>query len=479
MPTDDTHGQRMALDAERSILGAMLQLPEAVPRGLAALKPAAFYHRANTKVFEAIARLHARGEPVDIITACAELDAHGHLAEAGGRERVCLLLDAASTSANLEHHARLVRHAYAARERVRIGTMLANGTSTDPVATRDLIEYLDRLQQEAEGATNPAEEWARQGMSGSGLLEATFPALPSWLGAGVLPAGELASLTGHSGVGKTYLTVQLMSALSHGHSFCGIATQSCRVGLIELEMPWNSIQSRVSTLHAGNFDNMAFLCSPPGAVRVNEPESQANLIAFVKLHQLDVLILDPFNRLHDLDENSGSDMGHVLEGLHEVRRRTGVSILYLHHVRKTPSGLPAGQHSRASSLDSGRGSSRLTNDPATCLALDETKGMVRLTFGKVRHGLTPTPIYLKRNDRGFFDVSDDPALAKARRQDALEQMLTKAGYEGVSATVASEILKVSEQTIRDDMKKLGARITAFGKNDRRWVIGPEDGGLPL
>jgi len=479
MTATDGRTLNQAIDAERSILGAMLAFPEAVPRGLAALKSSAFHYRAHLKTFEAIARLHARGEPVDIITACAELDAHGHLAEAGGREKVCSLLEAASTSANLEHHARLVRHAYAARERVRIGGLLANGTSTDPVAARDLLTQLALIEQEAEGTTNPAEEWARQGLSGTTMLESAFPALPSWIGDGILPAGELASITGHSGVGKTFFTVQLMSALSHGHSMCGIPTQSCRVGLIELEMPWNSIQSRVSTLHAGNFDNMAFLCSPPGAVHVNEPESQANLIAFVKLHQLDVLILDPFNRLHDLDENSGSDMGHVLEGLHEVRRRTGVSILYLHHVRKTPSGLPAGQHSRASSLDAGRGSSRLTNDPATCLALDETKGMVRLTFGKVRHGLTPTPIYLKRNDRGFFDVSDDPALAKARRQDALEQMLTKAGYEGVSASLASEVLNVSEQTIRDDMKKLGARITAFGKNDRRWIIGPEDGGLPL
>ena len=457
----------------------MLQIPEAVPRAIAALKPGAFYFRAHAKTFEAIAAIHARLAPVDLITVCAELENSGYLAEVGGPGKVAALLECATSAANLDAHALLVRRAHATRERIRVGQELANGAAADPTLARDLLSQLERIEREAEGSHDPAAEWARQALSGRELIDASLPVLPSWMGDGLLPAGELAFLTGHSGVGKTFLTVQLMSALSIGHTFCGVPTQSCRVGLVELEMPWVSVQRRVASLHSGNFDNMAFLCSPPGAVHVNEPASRANVVAFCKLHQLDVLIFDPFNRLHDLDENSGSDMGHVLEGLHEIRRQSGVAILVLHHVRKTPSGVPAGQHSRASALDSGRGSSRLTNDPATVLSLDETKGFVRLTFGKVRHGLTPQPIYLKRNERGFFDVSDDPALAKTKREDAIRQMLEKAGNEGVSAETAAEILKVSEQTIRTYMKEAGARCVPFGKNDRRWVLGLDEGELPL
>lgn len=467
---DRPRAPKQSLDAERAVLAAMLTDPGAIPRAAACLKPTAFYRRAHAKMFESATAMHARGEPVDVVTLAAELESRGELAQCGGPVALATILESATSSANLEHHARMVRRAYATRERVRIGEALANGIATDPTACRDLLRTLEALETEAEAATDPAEAWAALAMSGAQLISADLPALPSWLGDGLLPAGELAFLTGHSGVGKTFLTVQLMSALSIGHTFCGITTAPARVGLVELEMPWASVQKRVASLHSGDFERMAFLCSPPGAVHVNEAITRANIVAFVRRHNLDVLIFDPFNRLHDLDENSGSDMGHVLEGLHEIRRLTGVAILVLHHVRKTPSGLPAGPHSRASALDAGRGSSRLTNDPATVMALDETKGFVRLTFGKVRHGITPPTIYLKRNERGFFDVSDDPSLAPMRRADALRAMLERAGDEGITSELAAEVLKVTVRTVRRDLENIGAKLVTEGRHGRRWIM---------
>lgn len=458
------------LAAERAVLAAMLTDPAALPRAAACLTPGAFYRRGHAIVFEAACAMHAHGEPVDLVTLAAHLEAGGLLEQAGGAATLAALTAEHTSSANLEAHARMVRRAHAARERQKIGATLMDGT--DPAQARDLLARLARIEQDAEGTDDPAERWAALGRSGSDLITADLPRLPSFLGDGLLPAGELLFLTGHSGVGKTFLTVQIMSALSIGHTFCGLPTAPARVGLVELEMPWQSVQARLRSLDPSRSDlaRVSILCEPPNAVRAREAESQAALIAFCRRHQLDVLVLDPFNRLHDDDENSNSDMGHVLEGLHEVRRRTGVAMVVLHHVRKLPAGGPAAPHSRTVALDAGRGSSRLTNDPATVLALDETKGFVRLTFAKVRHAEAPQPLYLKRNERGFFDVAEDPTLVKVRRVDELQAMLEQAGPQGVSVEEVAARLGVSAQTVRRDLKDIGA--TQFGDNRRaiRWAM---------
>lgn len=452
--------------------------PEAVERAARCVSPEAFHYTTHAKAFRAMVALHERGEPVDLTTLATELAVRGELESCGGATALAGFYEHATTTANLETHARLVRADYARRERVKVGLEMANGASTDPQATADALARLEAIQRAVEGIDGTAKKWAAASMSGQQLLDAAIPDLSSWIGNGILPAGELAFLTGHSGVGKTFMIVQLMSALSIGHSFNGVPTRQCRVGLVELEMPWKSVQQRVRSLHSGDYEQMAFLCSPPGALHIREATARDNLAEFVRLHSLDVLILDPFNRLHDDDENSGSDMGHVLEGMHELRRMTGVAILALHHVRKMPSGAAAGPASRATSLDSGRGSSRLTNDPATVMVLDESKGFIRLTFAKVRHAESPAPIYLKRNERGFFDVADDPALAKERRLDSLTQMLNRAGSEGITVEMAAEVLKVKARTIQRDLEALGAVKVAVGKNQRVWVLHP-DGELSL
>jgi len=486
MAATEGRSPRIALDSERAVLGAMLQFPDAVPRALAVLKPQAFYYQAHAKVFRAAAALHERHEPVDFVTVCAELTASGDLETCGGAAKLSLLLEAATTAANLEHYARLIRLAYATRERNRIGLMLANGAAEDPVAARDLLASLAQIEAEAEGSDRPADEWASRAMLGSDLVATDLPPLDSWLGDGLLVRGELAFLTGHSGIGKTFLALQLMSALSIGHTFCGIPTRAAKVGFVELEMPWGSVQQRLRALDPARSDlsRIAVVCEPPAAVHVREETVQAALIAFCRMHGIEVLVMDPFNRLHGDDENDNSDMGRVMEGLHTIRRETGVSILVLHHVRKQPSGLPQGGRSRTSSLDSMRGSSRLTNEPATIMALDETKGMVRLDFAKVRHAQEPAPLYLKRNERGFFDVADDPGLAQIKRADNLRLMLERAGDEGISARTAAEILSVTERTVRRDLEALGAVLTVRGKHGRLWVLPqeapfPEEQGLDL
>jgi hypothetical protein len=62
-----------------------------------------------------------------------------------------------------------------------------------------------------------------------------------------------------------------------------------------------------------------------------------------------LLVLDPFVRLHRVDENSSSEVARVLGGLRHLQRKYSVSIVVVHHSKKGGGNARAGQALRGSS----------------------------------------------------------------------------------------------------------------------------------
>src|SRR5437870_4488310 len=81
------------LEAEESILGAMMLSAEAVADVIDLVKADDFYRRMNGIVFDALLGMYARGEPVDAITAVEELKRRGSLVEVGGALRIQELVE--------------------------------------------------------------------------------------------------------------------------------------------------------------------------------------------------------------------------------------------------------------------------------------------------------------------------------------------------------------------------------------------------
>ena len=75
------------LDAEESVLGAMMLSPLAIGAVTRVREPDAadFYRESHGHIFKAILALYAKGEPVDAITVVDELDRASHAR--GGRRR--------------------------------------------------------------------------------------------------------------------------------------------------------------------------------------------------------------------------------------------------------------------------------------------------------------------------------------------------------------------------------------------------------
>ncbi|SVE21956.1 uncharacterized protein METZ01_LOCUS474810, partial [marine metagenome] len=61
------------LEAEKSVLGALLLDPNESQEVLSSMKPDDFYRPAHAKVFEAVVSLFEKNEPVDEVTVAAEL----------------------------------------------------------------------------------------------------------------------------------------------------------------------------------------------------------------------------------------------------------------------------------------------------------------------------------------------------------------------------------------------------------------------
>jgi replicative DNA helicase len=113
------------LDAEESVLGAMMLSPGAIGAVSEILDASDFYRESHAKVYRAALALYARGEPVDAITLVDELEQRGELEDAGGRSRVHELAALVPASANAGHYARIVREMATLRGLIRAGSEIS------------------------------------------------------------------------------------------------------------------------------------------------------------------------------------------------------------------------------------------------------------------------------------------------------------------------------------------------------------------
>ena len=91
------------LDAERSVLGAMMLSKDAIADVVELLKGRDFYRPAHELVYTAILDLYGKGEPADPITVTAELTKRGEIGRVGGAAAVHAFVQAVPTAANADY----------------------------------------------------------------------------------------------------------------------------------------------------------------------------------------------------------------------------------------------------------------------------------------------------------------------------------------------------------------------------------------
>lgn len=96
------------LEAEQSVLGAMLLDKEAISISTEIISGEDFYREAHKEIFEAIVEIYEKGEPVDLITLTEKLKTRNTLDAVGGITYLTNLMDAVPTTHNVRYYAKII-----------------------------------------------------------------------------------------------------------------------------------------------------------------------------------------------------------------------------------------------------------------------------------------------------------------------------------------------------------------------------------
>jgi replicative DNA helicase len=133
------------LEAEQSVLGAMMQSGEAVSRVIDLLTDDDFYREVHRKVFRAILDLYDRQEPVDTVTLTNELRRTGSLDLVGGVTALTDMVMSVPTPGNAEYYANIVREKAAARRLISAATQIVGDAYGEAKPIDQLLDEAEHL----------------------------------------------------------------------------------------------------------------------------------------------------------------------------------------------------------------------------------------------------------------------------------------------------------------------------------------------
>lgn len=132
------------IDAEQSVLGAMLLEREAIFKVMEFLKSDDFYKESHRIIYEAILELAESGSPVDLITVTDLLRDKGDLEKVGGITYVATLANLVPTAANAEYYARIVEEKALTRALISVSTRIASRGYEGVESPEELLDEAER-----------------------------------------------------------------------------------------------------------------------------------------------------------------------------------------------------------------------------------------------------------------------------------------------------------------------------------------------
>lgn len=371
-------------DAERSVLGAMLRDPQQVRIVASVLSPAEFAHPRHAWIMRAIVQEHEHSGASDPIAVAEQLKAAGRLDECGGTDYLFDLLDSVVTATGARRHAEIVRDQAASR-RIRMQAAEIVQAHEGGASLEELCRMLDDAHPPpARLETRPGRDWRQV---------ADDPPV-EWIADGLIPVAGLVVLAAEPNAGKTLLVLDVALRAAHGLEWLGRSVTPCSTVYIPAEGGRGlGVRMRAwASAHPG--------AAPPDGHYVHVDEGPlvdlGRADALQQLEQVlasaaaanrgrrpDVVVIDTLAlALPGSDENDSGAMGMALAVLAELRRRHGVAVVVLHHLRKPhPNSKPGtGMHAL-------RGSSALAGAADVVLLAQEGREGVRvLRTVKVRDG---------------------------------------------------------------------------------------------
>ncbi|MFH1156443.1 MAG: replicative DNA helicase [Pseudomonadota bacterium] len=131
------------MDAEESVLSAILIDNDTLLDVVEILKPDDFYSNAHKKIFSAISGLFAKNTPADLVTVATWLKERNELEEIGGAAFLAAIADAAPMAVNAVHYARIIKGKSMLRSLMNSATTIIERCLKDRGDVEDIIDFAE------------------------------------------------------------------------------------------------------------------------------------------------------------------------------------------------------------------------------------------------------------------------------------------------------------------------------------------------
>lgn len=412
-----------SIEAERSVLGAILIENTAINRAQEILKEADFYRDPHRKIFKVMNDLSEKTTAIDTVTVKEELSRAGELDAVGGPAYIASLIDGVPRSANVEYYARIVKEKAILRSLIEAGGRIVSTAYEASQEPDDILDESERLifqiaQDRLRAGFVPMKAIADQSLKTIEQLaerRELVTGLPTGYKllneytSGLQPA-DLIILAARPGMGKTSLALNIAQ---------NVAMQAGKkVGIFSLEMTREQLFLRMLTglaridshmLRTGRLTKdqwkeliQAFgkLATAPvfiddsAGLTVLEMRAKSRRL---KLEQgLDLVVIDYMQlvRSRGRFENRNQEMSEISRSLKELAKELSVPVIALSQLSRAPEQRSERGRPQLSDL---RESGAIEQDADVVLLLyreemykptEENRGVATVIMAKQRNGPT-------------------------------------------------------------------------------------------
>ncbi len=347
------------LDAEVSVLGALMVAPNLIAGVTEVLQPQHFYRRSHQLIYEVVEHLYSRGEPVDPITVSEELSNRAALELVGGKAYVHSLVAAVPAATNARYYAEIVRENYLLRSLIGVGTDIAELGYRREGQPLDLIDRAEQMvfdisQNKVSSEFVPIgevisesftelEKTMAEGRRSRGV-ESGFRRLDEII-TGFQPA-NLIILAARPSMGKTAFALNVARNVAVGQGQ-GVALFSLEMAKLELVQRIMCSEARVDSqrlrhgqFQAAEWTKLTAACTPlynapifiddTASINLMEIRSKCRRLK-AKEHNLGLVVIDYLQLMvgDSSAENRQQEISRISRGLKILARDLDVPVLAL------------------------------------------------------------------------------------------------------------------------------------------------------
>jgi len=144
MANKDVRVPPQDLEAEKSVLGALMMDKSAIASVDDILAEEDFYKRAHGIIYGAIFKLWGDSEPIDVLSVTTELKKQKKLQDVGGSAYLTELVNSVPTASHVAHYAKIVKEKSILRDLIKVSASMTEDAFGE---SEDLDQLLDEIEQ--------------------------------------------------------------------------------------------------------------------------------------------------------------------------------------------------------------------------------------------------------------------------------------------------------------------------------------------